>query len=93
MKKNRGDEPIIIIIHIYMDMSQGYFLCSYLYLKKGKISFHSSFFYCFYKTGERKGRNILSGGRGEVGTSGSGEVCGERGWDGEYGANILYACI
>jgi hypothetical protein len=33
MKKNRGDVPIGNIIHIYMEMSQGNSLCSYLYLK------------------------------------------------------------
>jgi hypothetical protein len=39
MKKNRGDEPIVVIIHIYMEMSQGHSLCSYL--KQTKISFFS----------------------------------------------------
>jgi hypothetical protein len=32
MKKNRGDEPIGVIIYIYMEMLQGNSLC-YLYLK------------------------------------------------------------
>jgi hypothetical protein len=36
MKKNRGDEPIWVIIHIYMEISQGNSLCSYLYLKQAK---------------------------------------------------------
>jgi hypothetical protein len=39
MKKNRGKEPIVVIVHIYMEMSQGNFLCSYLYLKQAKMSF------------------------------------------------------
>jgi hypothetical protein len=30
MKKNRKDEPIGVIIHVYMEMSQGNSLCSYL---------------------------------------------------------------
>jgi hypothetical protein len=29
-EKNRGDEPIRVIIHIYMETSQGNPLCSYL---------------------------------------------------------------
>jgi hypothetical protein len=33
MKKIRGDKPIGVIIHIYMELSQGNSLCSYLYLK------------------------------------------------------------
>jgi hypothetical protein len=43
-KKNRGDESIHIIIHIYMEMSQGNSLCSYL--KQAKMSF-----FFFYKIG------------------------------------------
>jgi hypothetical protein len=37
MKKNRGNEPIAVIIHIYIEMLQGYSLCSYLYLKQVKM--------------------------------------------------------
>jgi hypothetical protein len=48
MKKNRGDETIWVIIHIYMEMSQRNSLCSYL--KQTKISF-----FFFYKTGEQEG--------------------------------------
>jgi hypothetical protein len=29
-KKNRGDEPIQVMIHIYMEIPQGNLLCSYL---------------------------------------------------------------
>jgi hypothetical protein len=36
MKKNRGDEPIGVMIHIYTEISQGNHLCSYLYLKQEK---------------------------------------------------------
>jgi hypothetical protein len=36
-EKNRGDEPIWVIIHLYMEMSQGDTL--YSYLKKTKMSF------------------------------------------------------
>jgi hypothetical protein len=41
MKKIRGDKPIGAIIYIYMEISRGNFLCSYLYLKQVKMS-------CFY---------------------------------------------
>jgi hypothetical protein len=33
MKKIKGDKTIGVIIHIYMEISQGNFLCSYIYLK------------------------------------------------------------
>jgi hypothetical protein len=33
MKKNRGDKPSGVIIHIYMEIPQGNPLLSYLYLK------------------------------------------------------------
>jgi hypothetical protein len=36
MKKRRGDEPVRDIIHIYMEMSQGNAL--YSYLKQTKMS-------------------------------------------------------
>jgi hypothetical protein len=38
-EKNGRDEPIEVIIHIYMEISQGNSLCSYLYLKQAKMSF------------------------------------------------------
>jgi hypothetical protein len=51
MKKNREDEPIQVIMHIYKEMSQGNSLCSYL--KQAKMSFFSVF---FYKIREQNGR-------------------------------------
>jgi hypothetical protein len=39
MKTNGGDEPIGVIVHIYMEISQGNSLYSYLYLKKNVIFF------------------------------------------------------
>jgi hypothetical protein len=56
MKKIRGNKLTGAIIHIYMEISQGNFLCSYLYLKQAKMScfpFHLFSFF-FYKT-EQKG--------------------------------------
>jgi hypothetical protein len=37
MEKNRGDEPIQVIIHMYMEISHGN--CLYSYLKQTKINF------------------------------------------------------
>jgi hypothetical protein len=42
MKNNREDEPIWLTIHIYMEMSQGDFLCSYV--KQAKMLFKKIFF-------------------------------------------------
>jgi hypothetical protein len=66
MKKNRGDEPIGVIVHTYMEMSQGFSLCSYLYLKQAKISFLSNFlnFFSYKKIKEQEC------GTGPVGTGG-----------------------
>jgi hypothetical protein len=56
VKKNRGDEPNGIMIHIYVEVPQGNSLCSYLYLKKAKISFCSFF---FHKIREQRAEQIL----------------------------------
>jgi hypothetical protein len=41
MKKIRVDEPVGVIIHTYMEISQGNTLCSYIYLKQEKCHFFS----------------------------------------------------
>jgi hypothetical protein len=46
-KKNRRDEPMWVIIHIYIEMSQGN--CLYSYLKQTKMPF-----FFFYKLENRK---------------------------------------
>jgi hypothetical protein len=43
MKKIRGDTPIGVIIHTYMEISQGNYLCSYLSLKLRCHVFHFTF--------------------------------------------------
>jgi hypothetical protein len=65
MKKIRGDEPIGIIVHTYMKISQGNSLSSYLYLK---LKCHVSCFYLFsfssYKIREQEsGRNPSQRGK------------------------------
>jgi hypothetical protein len=44
MKENRGDETILVIIHIYMEMSQGNSLCSYAILTSKIVTFFPFFF-------------------------------------------------
>jgi hypothetical protein len=57
VKRTRGDEAIGVVIHIWMETTQGISLCSYLCLKLAKTSYFSfhplSFF--FYKIGEQEG--------------------------------------
>jgi hypothetical protein len=43
MKKFKGYIPIGVIIHIYMEISQGNSLGTYLYLKQAKNVFHFIF--------------------------------------------------
>jgi hypothetical protein len=69
MKKNRGNEPTGVLIHIYMETSQGNSLCSYPYLKQAKTSF---FFFILLQNQRSGGRNRSC--PGGVGTSGMGEV-------------------
>jgi hypothetical protein len=62
MEKNRGDEPIQVIIHMYMEISQGNFL--YGYLKQTEMSFLK------IKMENRRAEQVLWGrggirGRGE----------------------------
>jgi hypothetical protein len=68
VRKIRGDEPIWVIIHIYMEISQGNSLCSYLKQNKNVIFF-------FYIIGEQEGGIGPVGGG--IGTTGSGEDVGK----------------
>jgi hypothetical protein len=70
MKRTRRDESIEVVMHLYMETTQGNFLCSYLYLKLAKTS---RFSYCllsflYYKIREQEGRTGFAKlGWGEVG--------------------------
>jgi uncharacterized membrane protein YjfL (UPF0719 family) len=76
MKKNRGDELIGVIAYIYMDISQGNSLCSYLNLKQATTVI---FLFSFSSTKlENKRMQQVCGGR-RAGTSGMGEVVGKGG--------------
>jgi hypothetical protein len=48
MKKIRGDKPIGVVKHTYMEISQGKSLCRYLYLKQAKISCFSFYLFSFF---------------------------------------------
>jgi hypothetical protein len=63
MKKNRGHEPIGVIIHIYIGNS----LCSYLYLQQKCHIFF--FLFSSTKSENRRGEQVLPGlgGRGNSG--------------------------
>jgi hypothetical protein len=82
MKKIRGDKPIGVIIHMYMEISQGSSLSSYLYLKQANMScfLFYLFSFLFYKIREQD----CPVGRADTYGSGGGDE--ERGQDGEYGA-------
>jgi hypothetical protein len=58
MKKNREDEPIEVIIHIYMEISQGNSLCSYIY-KQAKTSFFSFFLFSSTKSENKRAEQVL----------------------------------
>jgi hypothetical protein len=70
-QKNRGSEPNQALIHIYMEVSQGNSLCSYL--KQEKMSFFSCIFYTKLENW-RENKSCL----GDLITSGRSREDGER---------------
>jgi hypothetical protein len=68
MKKIREDETIWVIVHIYMKISQGNSLCSYLYLKQAKIScfLFSLSLFSSMKMENRRVEQVLRSGGGRV---------------------------
>jgi hypothetical protein len=86
VKKIRGDKLVGVIIHIYMEISQGNSLCSYPYLKlKCQVFSFYLFFFIFYKIREQKGGTSPEGG---AGINGRGRVLGKNGKEGEYGTKM-----
>jgi hypothetical protein len=82
--KNRGDEPMQVIIHTYIEISQRNSLCRFL--KQTKISFFS-----FTKSEKRRVEQILPGGRDLYHWKRGGGR--ERIWEGEYSVNTVYTCM
>jgi hypothetical protein len=50
VKRTGRDEPVGVVIHVYMETTQGISLCSYLYLKLAKMPCFSFMFYAFSTT-------------------------------------------
>jgi hypothetical protein len=70
MMKIRGDKPVGVIIHIYMEILQGNSLCSYLYLNQVKLPCFSFSLFSSTKL-ENKGLNqVLPRFVGGISTSG-----------------------
>jgi hypothetical protein len=84
MKKNRGDEPIWAIIHIYMEVPQRNSPRSYL--KQAKMSF----FFFLHKIREQEDRTGPAQGGWYQWERGGG---GKRVWEREYSANTVYTCM
>jgi hypothetical protein len=59
MKEITGDEPIGIMIHIYLEISQENSPCSYLYLKQAEMSFF--FLFSSTKLENRMVEQVLPG--------------------------------
>jgi hypothetical protein len=86
MMKIRRDISVGAIIHIYMEISQGNYLHSYIYLKQAKMSCFSFYLFSFLLLqNQRTGGQNKSCPRGRTGISRSGAVRGRR-VGGEYGA-------
>jgi hypothetical protein len=79
MKKIRGVKPVGVIIHTYMEISQGNSLCSCLYLKQAKMSCFSFYLSPIKSENMRAGQVLSRVGSGN--TSGRVEVL--RKWVGE----------
>jgi hypothetical protein len=83
MKKIR-DKSVGVTIHLYMEISQGNFLCSYLYQNKQKCHvFLFIFSPSSTKLKNQRAKQMLPSGR--AGTSGRREIMGK----GEKGVNIV----
>jgi hypothetical protein len=57
VKRTGRDEPIWVVVYIYMETTQVISLYSYLYFKLAKMPCFSYYLLCFfsYKTGEQVG--------------------------------------
>jgi hypothetical protein len=78
---------------IYMEISQGNSLCSYLYLKQAKVLCFTFTFSHFSstKSENRRVEKILP--RGEVWHQWEGEGGGEREYEGEYNVKNVFTCM
>jgi hypothetical protein len=86
VKKIRGDKPIGVIIHTYMEISQG----NSLYLKLKCYVFH--FMFSLRQNWGKGGQNKSCSGQ-RAGTSGKGEVMGKRGRKVNTVKENVYTCM
>jgi hypothetical protein len=71
VKRTGRGEPIVVVIHIGRETTQGISLCSYLYLKLAKMPCFSFMFYAFSTTkseNRRAEQVLLRGWWGGFGT-------------------------
>jgi hypothetical protein len=68
VKRTGKDERIVVVIHIFIETTQGSFLCRYFYLKLAKTA---CFSFCLFSS--TKLENRRAGGMG-IGTRGRGQV-------------------
>jgi hypothetical protein len=87
MKKNKGDEPIPVIVHMNMEISQGNSLCSYV--KQVKLSMF--FLFSSTKMENKSAEQILMRWVWLV-PAGRGRWQGKS-IEGEYVANTMYTCM
>jgi hypothetical protein len=80
MKKNRGDEQIRVIIHIYMNISQGNSLVATFISNKQKVIFFLFFLLSSStKSREKENRMVFPGRVGRIGNNTRRKVAGKGG--------------
>jgi hypothetical protein len=67
MKKIKGDKPTGVIIHIYMEISQGNSMYSYFYLKQAKMTCFSLYLFSFFSLQNWRTSPAHRGGLAPVG--------------------------
>jgi hypothetical protein len=77
MKKIRGGKPFRVIIHIYMELSQGNSLSTTFFSNRLKFHVFRFIFFFFLLQNQRTGGQNKSCPGDKVGTSGRGEVMGK----------------
>jgi hypothetical protein len=66
VKRSGGDEPILVVIYICLETSQGISLYSYVYHKLAKtLCFSYLLCFLFYKIGNKRAEQVLSAGGGD----------------------------
>jgi hypothetical protein len=78
VKRTGRDEPVGVVVLVFLETIQGHSLSSYLYLKQAKTSYISFYLFCFFLLQNRRRAEQVLWSRGkESGTSGRREVVGK----------------